>query len=144
MALAEALEWWHTSEQLLILDRATGSEAAQIEIGRSCSLHTINSFEQDRLLFLDVITLNWPVYPQYQPLPELFRAPPLGRPVQFVVDVDRARVVGKSSVAYNGTLNFPCIDYEAETKAYDHGWMRGISAGKPNQPKFFNQLVAFK
>lgn len=138
-----SLDWSSSPSELLILNRTAGDIAARLEIDNGYSLHTINSFECDGLLFLDLIELERPVYADYGPLPHLFESPPHGRPVRFVIDVVAGRIVDKFKLPYRSLLDFPCVHPNDEQRMYDRCWMLGIPDGEPGETKFFTQLVAF-
>ena len=72
-SVMDALTWRpQDGSRLLVLDRETGREAAQIPIeGRYC-LHTVNCFEDGGELLLDLLELEEPIYRQYKIMPDLF------------------------------------------------------------------------
>jgi all-trans-8'-apo-beta-carotenal 15,15'-oxygenase len=143
-ATIDSMDWINEPSQLLILNRENGEEVARIPIERGYSLHTINSFERDGCLILDVVEMKRPVYSEYQPLPDLFRSPPRGKPVRFVIDVDAATIIEKQIISYVGTPDFPCIHSDCEVSDYDRCWMLGIPAGPSGESKFFTQLLSFR
>ena len=140
--LMEALEWEpQRGSRLLIADRETGEVAASIPIGKRYSLHTINTFERDGHLIVDVVELDRPVYDQYEEVPDLFTAVEPGRPVRFVIDLANGHVVEKIEMAYDRAPDFPAIDPRLAHRPYDELWILGIShTGKPGR-KFFDQLA---
>lgn len=138
-----SLDWSSSPSELLVLNRMAGDVAARLQIDNGYSLHTINSFECDGLLVLDLIEFDRPVYADYGPLPHLFESPPHGRPVRFVIDVAAGRIVEKFGLPYRGLLDFPCVHPADDQQSYDRCWMLGIPDGEPGETKFFTQLVAF-
>ena len=142
LSTIDSLSWRpELRSQLLVLCRETGTEIARIGIdGRYC-LHTINAFEQDRELVVDLIEFERPIYDQYQELPNLFVDVPYGQPVRFTIDLPRQQVVAQQSINYCGAPDFPVIDPRGESRDYDDVWMLGISpTGRPGR-KFFDSLV---
>lgn len=142
LATIDSLSWEpQEGSQLLVLSRETGKEVARIPIeGRYC-LHTINAFEQDGLLVLDVIEFERPVYDQYQEVPDLFVDVPFGQPVRFNVDLATCRIVEKTTINYRSAPDFPATAPSSESRPYDDLWMLGISAAGQLGRKFFDRLV---
>ncbi len=145
LATIDSLSWQpQCGSQLLILCRQTGTEIARIPIeGRYC-LHTINAFEQNNQLVVDVIEFERPVYDQYQELPDLFVDAPFGQPVRFQVDLATRTIARKTSINYRFAPDFPAIDPRLESQPYDDLWMLGISATGRHGRKFFDRLVHAK
>lgn len=143
-ATLDALRWnrdEHTT--LLVLDRKTGEHVASLKMPTAYSLHTINSFERDGLLVIDLIELKAPVYSEYQ-IPELFRSPPAGTAVRYEVDLASNSIRSRQEIAFVGTPDFPCINGSNEMRDYQRGWMLGIEPGTLGTPQFFNQLIGFR
>jgi all-trans-8'-apo-beta-carotenal 15,15'-oxygenase len=142
LATIDSLSWEPDyGSQLLILHRHTGEEFARLPInGRYC-LHTVNAFEEDRRLVVDVIDFDRPIYDQYQNLPELFVDVPSGQPVRFQVDLTTRSIVDQRTIPYRSAPDFPAVDARLESQAYDELWMLGISAAGRHGRKFFDQLV---
>ncbi len=140
----DSLSWEpERGSQLLILDRCSGKEVARIPIaGRYC-LHTINAFEFDSKLILDLIEFDRPMYDQYQLL-DLFDDAPFGQPVRYEIELSSFSVLGKKSIPYRCAPDFPVVDLRFDSQAYDHLWMLGISATGSSGEKFFDQLVHAK
>jgi carotenoid cleavage dioxygenase-like enzyme len=140
--LMESLRWepWRGTK-LLCVDRATGEVAAAVPVGDRYSLHTINGFERDGHLVVDVLELDRPVYDQYQEVPNLFTAVGEGGPVRFVIDVARGVVAERRELSYRLAPDFAVVDPRHVGRAGDDFWMLGISAtGKPGR-KFLDELV---
>ncbi len=145
LATIDSLSWQpERGSQLLVLCRKTGHEIARIPIeGRYC-LHTINAFEQDGRLVVDVIEFERPVYDQYQVLPNLFEDVPFGQPVRFVVAPATQKIVEKKTINYWSAPDFPAIDPHCDSRPYDDLWMLGISSTGQLGRKFFDRLVHVK
>ncbi|HUG70812.1 MAG TPA: carotenoid oxygenase family protein [Pirellulaceae bacterium] len=142
LATIDSLSWQPgLGSQLLVLCRETGREIARIAIdGRYC-LHTINAFERDGKLVVDLIEFERPIYDQYQELPNLFIDVPYGQPVRFTIDLQRQQVVAKQSIDYRSAPDFPTLDPRSESREYDDFWMLGISPTGHSGRKFLDRLV---
>ena len=140
--LMESLSWQpELGSKLLVVSRETGAEVATIPVGSKYCLHTINAFEDESRLTVDVVELDRPVYDQYEELPDLFLDVPEGNPVRLVIDLDRAELVGREEIEYTSAPDFPSIDLRLSEKPYRDLWMLGISTtGRPGR-KFFDQVV---
>ena len=130
--------------QLLVLCRETGKEVMRLPIEGLYCLHTINAFQQQGQLIVDVIEFERPVYNQYQVLPNLFEDVPWGQPVRFVVDLATQKLVNKESIDYRSAPDFPAVDPRCQSRSYDDLWMLGISAAGQHGRKFFDRLVHAK
>jgi all-trans-8'-apo-beta-carotenal 15,15'-oxygenase len=142
LATIDSLAWEpERGSQLIILNRETGAEFARIPIeGRYC-LHTVNAFEQENRLVVDLIEFEQPIYDQYQYLPELFANVPFGQPVRFQVNLATREIAGKESIEYRCAPDFPVVDPKLESQPYDNLWMLGISSAGQQGRKFFDQLI---
>ena len=138
----ESLHWRpDLGSQMLVLCRETGAELARIPHEPRYCLHTINAFERDGALIVDLIEFERPVYDQYHDLPKLFEEVPWGQPVRFRIDLSTQSLLREESISYVAAPDFPCFDTRRESSAYDELWMLGISAaGRPGR-KFFDRLI---
>jgi all-trans-8'-apo-beta-carotenal 15,15'-oxygenase len=144
--LMEALSWEpERGSRLMVVERESGKAVASIPIGGRYSLHGINSFESSdergERLVVDVVELDRPVYDQYETLPDLFTDVARGRPVRFVLDLERGEVVERREIAYDLAPDFPAIDPRLFGRAYDDLWMLGIAQTGRAGRKFFDQVV---
>lgn len=140
--LMESLRWEpERGTSLLVIDRETGEAVATLPIGQGYSLHTINAFEEEGRLVVDVIELERPVYDQYEPVPDLFTTVGEGGPVRYIVDLEKGRVVERRQLSYRSAPDFPAIDPRRLGHPYDDLWMLGISATGRDGRKFFDQVV---
>ena len=138
----EALEWLpERSSRLMILDRKSGQVATSLSIGKRYCLHLMNSFERDDFLVVDALEFDAPIYPEYQPIPDLFSTVSQGGPVRFVIDLRSGEVVERVSMPALYSPDFPAIDPRQAMRSYDDYWMLGISAAGQSGRKFFNQLI---
>jgi carotenoid cleavage dioxygenase-like enzyme len=145
LATIDSLTWRpECGSQLLILCRETGTEIARIPLMSRYCLHTINAFEQDDRLVVDLIEFDRPVYDQYQQLPDLFVDVPFGQPVRFQIDTATWTMVLKSSIKYCLAPDFPAINPRLDSRRYDDLWMLGIATTGQYGRKFFDQLVHAK
>lgn len=140
--LMDSLSWEpKCGSRLLILSRETGEEIVSIpQKARHC-LHLINCFEADKLLMVDVLELDRPIYDQYQIVPDLFTDVCEGQPVRLVVDVAQGAIVERREINYRLAPDFPSIDPRHRAQPYDDFWMLGISATGQRGRKFFDQLA---
>jgi all-trans-8'-apo-beta-carotenal 15,15'-oxygenase len=141
-SLMDSLHWeaWRGS-QLLIISRYTGKHVASIPLGERYCLHTINCFEQEENLVVDVIEFDRPIYDQYQPLPDLFTDVPQGGPVRLVVSLRKSELIARQEVEYRLAPDFPAVDPRRSAHSYLDWWMLGVSATGRRGRKFFDQLV---
>jgi all-trans-8'-apo-beta-carotenal 15,15'-oxygenase len=144
-SLMDSLHWeaWRGS-QLLIVSRHTGKQVTSIPLGQRYCLHTINCFEQDQNLVVDVIEFDRPIYDQYQPLPDLFTDVPAGGPVRFVVNLRKSELIARQEVEYRLAPDFPAVDSRLSAHSYRDWWMLGQSAAGRRGRKFFDELVHAK
>ncbi len=127
--------------RLLIADRETGRRVAEVPVGSSYSLHTINAFEEAGRLIYDVIELDEPVYGDYEVIPEIFTAVKPGRPVRYVIDTGTWRVIDRIALPSATSLDFPAIDPRRATLPNDDFWMLNLSkTGQPGR-KYFDELA---
>ena len=140
--LLDSLSWEPDRKSyLMIVCRKSGSLCALIPAGHGYSLHTVNAFHQQRRLCVDVIEYAQPIYPQYQPVPDLYHSIGPGGPVRYVFDLDTGALVDRLEMGYRLAPDFPAVDSRAQQQPYRHFWVLGISkTGCPGR-KFFDQLV---
>ena len=141
-SVQEALSWQQElGSRLLIFDRSTGDFVAAVEAGRGYCLHHINAFEEGDLLAIDVVELEEPVYPDYQPLPDLFVEVKGATPVRYLVDVDAATVRERRALPFTAAADFPVHDPSSTGRSYTSFWMLAISQTGRSGRKFLDQLV---
>lgn len=138
----DALRWLpERGSRLVILDRNSGEMVASLPLGRRYCLHLMNSFEQDGFLVVDFLEFDSPIYPEYQPVPDLFQSVASGGPVRLTIDLDKKEIADRRQLDPVYAPDFPAIDPGQAMQAYEDYWMLGIShAGKPGR-KFFDQLI---
>ena len=137
----DAMDWDGGDSKLLILNRRTGQEIWRLPIGKGYSLHTVNSFEADGYLCIDVLEMNAPLYESYQPLPQLFVNAPHGRPVRYEICLESGAVT-RRQMPRLATIDFPCIRPLDQMLPYSQFWFLAISESTNDDFTFFNQLVA--
>jgi carotenoid cleavage dioxygenase-like enzyme len=125
----------------MVIYRNDGLEVARVSVGNRYSLHTINAFDQTNRLTLDVLELDWPVYDQYQELPDMFTDAPLGLAVRLTVDLETQRLVDRREFAYEAVQDFAAIDPRRAMLPCDDFWLLGMSASRERGRKFFDELV---
>src|SRR5690242_15253757 len=142
MPVFDAMAWKpEAGSRILLVPREPNGTAISIETGSGYCLHMINSFEEDGRLAVDLIELDEPIYPQYQPVPDLFATAPGGRPVRYWIDAAAQSVLERTAMRYDRTPDFPSMDNSRLGRAYDEFWMLGISPSGQTGRKFFDQLV---
>lgn len=143
-SVMDSLTWQpELGSRILIAPRArSGPEPFTVEAGDGYCLHFINCFEEGGRLVIDVLLLDAPVYPEYQPVPDLFATAPQCRPVRYVIDIERRTLVETRALdGYKFAQDFPSIDVARAGCAYSDFWMLGMSElAKPGR-KFFDQLA---
>jgi all-trans-8'-apo-beta-carotenal 15,15'-oxygenase len=142
VSVMESLSWQpELGSRILIAPRESKEPAFEVEAGHGYCLHLINCFEDGRNMVVDILELESPVYPEYQPVPDLFATVSPCRPVRYIVDLDSKSLKERRAMAYDRTPDFPAIDTRLSGAGYDEFWMLGIStAGAPGR-KFFDQLA---
>jgi all-trans-8'-apo-beta-carotenal 15,15'-oxygenase len=141
-SVMESLSWQpELGSRILIAPREAKGEAFEVAAGRGYCLHLINCFEEGNRLVIDILELESPVYPEYQPIPDLFPNVSPCRPVRFVVDLVTKELKERRALDYDRSPDFPAIDTRLSGAEYSDFWMLGIStAGQPGR-KFFDQLA---
>jgi len=138
----DSLQWEpERGSRLLVLSRQNGEMVASIPIGSRYCLHLMNSFEQEERLCVDLLEFDEPIYPQYQPVPNMFRTTPRGGPVRLTVDLKKQEMVGRQPLPYFCSPDFPALDPRFSMRPYSDFWMLGISSTGGHGRKFFDQLV---
>ena len=118
-----------------------GDEPFTVDVGGGYCLHVINCFESGDLLTMDVLLLDSPAYPEYQPVPDLFAAAPRGRPVRYIIGLKTRTLLETIAIDYDRAQDFPAVDMNRGGRPYDDFWMLGMSErGRPGR-KFFDQLA---
>jgi all-trans-8'-apo-beta-carotenal 15,15'-oxygenase len=140
--LMESLRWEpERGTRLLVLDRETGEAVTSLAVGSGYSLHTINAWEDEGRLIVDVVELERPVYDQYEPMPNLFPTVGPGGPVRYVVDLEKNEIVERRALSYRAAPDFPAIDPRHFGKPYEDLWMLGISHAGRTGRKFLDEVV---
>lgn len=141
-SVSEALSWEPgRGSRLLILSRETGDRVLSLSLGSGYCLHLANAWEEGSRLRVDLIELEEPVYPDYEPLPELFAGVKPGRPVRLEVDLEGGELVGRREAAYLEACDFPSVPAGTIGRRCERLWMLGISATGRTGGKFFDELV---
>lgn len=143
LSVMESLSWEpEKGSRILIMPRESKTDQAfEIDAGRGYCLHLINCFEANGRITVDVLELEAPAYPEYQPVPDMFSTVTPCRPLRFVIDIQSRSLVERATMAYDLSPDFPTPYKHLIGKPYEDFWMLGISAsGKPGR-KFFDQLA---
>ena len=143
VSVMESLSWEpEKGSRIYVVPReAKTEEPFVIRAGEGHCLHLINSYEEGGRLTLDILELERPVYPEYQPIPELFLTAPACRPVRYIIDLGTRKIVERRSMEYDLCSDFPAIDTRLLARSYNDFWMLGMSASGMPGRKFFDQLA---
>ena len=104
-------------------------------------LHWINGYEEGRLLTLDIIESEAPVYGEYQVLPDMYTTVSPSRPVRYRIDLDARKLVERLPLDYDRTPDFCSVDMNLVSRPYNDFWSLGISASGIRGRKFTDQLA---
>jgi carotenoid cleavage dioxygenase-like enzyme len=142
-SIMESLSWEPALGSRILIVPRFGCKAAPftVEVGGGYCLHFINCFETGGRLLVDVLLLDAPVYPQYQPIPDLFASTPRCCPVRYTVDLEGRAVVDTQVLDYTQGQDFPAIDVARAGSAYTDFWLLGMSQRAKPGRKFFDQLA---
>jgi all-trans-8'-apo-beta-carotenal 15,15'-oxygenase len=127
--------------RLLVISRETGKSVVSIPLADRYSLHTINCFEQEDSLVVDIIEFDRPIYDQYQPIPNLFADVPGGSPVRWIINLRTSEPVERRELDYRLAPDLPAMNPRLSSNPYRNFWMLGLSAAGRRGRKFFDQLV---
>ncbi|HEU4996803.1 MAG TPA: carotenoid oxygenase family protein [Gemmatimonadaceae bacterium] len=141
-SVMDSLTWEpERGSSILMIPRvAGGGESFSVAAGHGYCLHVINAFETGKRLVLDILELERPVYPEYQPMPHLFASAPRCSPVRYVVDLETRRLDQRIRLGYDLNSDFPAIDPKLLSAQYQDFWLLGISATGGSGTKFFDVL----
>ena len=135
---------WDPSQPSRIVAKPRGAgagEAIEILIEGGHCLHLINAFERAGKLMLDTLSLERPVFEEYQPVPNLYQTKGPACPVRYVIDPGSRTVEMTVQISFELGADFPSVRPHQVSRSYEDFWMLGISkTGKPGR-KFFDQLV---
>jgi all-trans-8'-apo-beta-carotenal 15,15'-oxygenase len=142
VSVMESLCWQpELGSRILVTPRESKEPAFEVEASRGYCLHLINCFEDGNLLIVDILELESPVYPEYQPVPDLFANVSPCRPTRYVVNLNSKLLVERRPLDYDRSPDFPAIDTRLAGAGYDEFWMLGISTASQPGRKFFDQLA---
>jgi all-trans-8'-apo-beta-carotenal 15,15'-oxygenase len=143
-SVMESLSWEpEKGSRILVMPRESRTQPAfEIQVPPLYCLHLINCFESaGDLLTVDVLELEAPAYPEYQPVPDMFPTVTSCRPTRYVIHIPTQKLVARTAMEYDRAPDFPTPDRRLVGKDYDDFWMLGISAkGLPGR-KFFDHLA---
>jgi carotenoid cleavage dioxygenase-like enzyme len=143
ISVMESLKWEpEKGARLLIAPRESKTEKAFfVKVDTGYCLHTINCFEKDGLIVVDVLEMEAPIYGEYQPIPDLFQTAPRCHPVRYFVDPASQSVKLKQTMSYDLATDFPAIHSHLAGSEYNDFWALGIGQRDREGRKFFDQLV---
>ncbi len=115
--------------------------AFAVEVDPRYSLHMINCFETGNTLTVDVLEMDQAIYPEYQPIPDLFATAPPCRPVRYVIDLESRSIQDRIVMDYDLAPDFPSMNAHLAGTECDDFWMLAIGAyGEPGR-KFFDRVM---
>ena len=145
-SIHDSLSWHPEQENLLVLIPRDGdSEVVVIGLGvRGFCLHLIGACKQGDRLVVDLIETSEPLYPQYEPLPNLFRSVRSGAFVRIVVQPDAGAVESVSSVPYPDVhLDFPVARELGRGGVCNDVWVLAVPVEPEGETKYFDRLLRF-
>ena len=142
-SVLDSLSWEPELGSRILVAPRLGCDAAAftVDAGEGYCLHLLNCFESEGRLTVDVLLLDEPVYPQYQPIPELFVNSPRCRIVRYSVDLERQALVDRYALDYSLAQDFPATDVRRAGRRYDDFWVLGMSHRPELGRKFFDQVA---
>ncbi len=143
LSVMEALVWApEKGARIMVAPRKSKTEGAfSVEVDPRYSLHMINCFETGSALTVDVLEMDKAIYPEYQPIPDLFANAPPCRPVRYVIDLESRSIRDRLTMDYELCPDFPAIDANLAGTPTDNFWMLAIGTfGEPGR-KFFDRVV---
>ncbi len=142
--LQAAMAWEDGPSSLRILERATGREVADIPLDRaSFCLHTINAYEGEAGLTVELVDTPRPFFDQYVAEPHMF---PELRPcaaVRYVIDPRRWQVTSSLITESSQHYDFPNPGREGFQSPAAHFWAAAMPAYPAPTPKFYNRLFRY-
>lgn len=143
VSVMDSLAWEpQRGSQILAVPRdPRGAKAFAVPAGQGYCLHLINAFEEGRELVVDILELERPLYPEYQPLPDLFATAPPCLPVRYTLDLETHSLRDRRPLPYGPCADFPSIAPHRLAGPYQDFWALGISASGTRGRKFFDHLA---
>jgi len=143
LSVMEALVWSpEKGARIMVAPRDSKTTPAfTVEVDPRYSLHMVNCFEDDRTITVDVLEMDQAIYPEYQPIPNLFQNAPLCRPTRYLIDRESQSIRERIAMDYELCPDFPSIDARRAGQSCQDFWMLAIgSCGQPGR-KFFDRVV---
>jgi all-trans-8'-apo-beta-carotenal 15,15'-oxygenase len=142
-SVMESLDWQPQLGSRILIAPRTGcaDPVFTIEAGDGYCLHVINCFETSTRLTVDLLLFDSPVYPEYQPVPDMFVTAPRCRPVRYEIDLENQQLLLTRIIDYDVCPDFPAIDPARAGCPYNDFWMLGMSKRDRAGRKFFDQLA---
>lgn len=143
VSVMESLSWEPELGSRILVSPRVGcaDEAFTVAAGEGYCLHVINCFEEGDRLTVDVLLLDSPVYPEYQPIPDLFASVPRCRPARYLIDLATRQLLEASAMDYGQAPDFPSVNPARSGRSYSDFWMLGMSDQGKQGRKFLNQLA---
>ncbi len=143
ISLLDAMQWdADTPSDWLIFSRETGQPLARVPTGiPGFCLHTINAYEEDGQLVLDILEADSPYYNQYYVEPGLFSNIGPSRVRRTRLNCSDWSFTDTRVLEAGLHLDFPCIDPQHLGSRYRHAWMPGMPTEPAGSAKFYDRLL---
>lgn len=142
--LQAAMTWEDGPSSLRVIDRASGREFADVPLPRtSFCLHTINAWEDETGLTVDLVDTPRPFFDQYVADPHMFGDLQPCAAVRYRLDPTNWRLIDTTVAEYGLHYDFPNTGSHCVQRAYDHFWAAAMPATPAPTPKFYNRLLRF-
>lgn len=142
LSVQESLSWQpERGSRLRLYARENGDFLSEVAVGSGYCLHHINAFENEAgQLVVDLLELEEPVYPDYQPLPDLFIEVKAAHPTRYVIDAARGELLETVRLPFSLAADFPMHETRLTSRPYNRFWMLSIAkTGEPGR-KFLDRL----
>lgn len=142
VSVQEALSWQpERGSRLLLYSRETGDFLSEVAVGAGYCLHHINAFENEAgQLVVDLLELEEPVYPDYQPLPDLFVNVKAAHPTRYVVDAAKGELLETIRLPFSLAADFPIHEGRLTSRPYKNFWMLSLAHTGQEGRKFLDRV----
>lgn len=142
-SVVDSLLWRpELGSKLLLVPRGGFRQAPSlVDVGSKYCLHLVNCHQQSGKLVVDLIEFDHPLYPDYQPMPDLFSHTTGGYPRRIELALPSLETIGETRADYHSSPDFPSVEAGRASLSCDRFWALGFSRGCQPGRKFFDQLV---
>jgi len=140
-SLLEALHWDREGHaHLIVVDRADGAQICchRLEDTQN-SLHTINAWNEDGALIVDLIESPEPFYPEYVADPHMFGGLASCDWSRIRLDLENEAPPTQTRVRFEGHVDFPSVPNRLTGQRTDRFWCLGMPLERAT-PKFYDRL----